>query len=55
MVNPPFNPLVVGLPEGHPGPLTPELNFRIGTALAYSEHFRAVYYQTDIETLEGGP
>ncbi|HAZ27527.1 TPA: hypothetical protein DCY67_02765 [Candidatus Acetothermia bacterium] len=53
MVSPPMNPLVVGSPEGHPGPLVPSLNFRIGSALSYTAHVRIVFWQTTIGALEG--
>ncbi|MEN3009922.1 MAG: PKD domain-containing protein, partial [Candidatus Bipolaricaulaceae bacterium] len=53
MVNPPTNPFVVGLPEGHPGPLVPGLNFRIGRALAYTQNVRIIFWQTTIGALEG--
>lgn len=53
MVNPPNSPFAVGLPEGYDGPFVPSLNFRIGTALAYTEHSRIVFWQTTIEALEG--
>ena len=54
MVNPPSNPFVVGTPEGYSGPFVPSINFRIGTALTYTEHVRIVFYSTTIEALEGG-
>lgn len=53
MVNPPFNPFVVGVPEGHAGPLVPSLNFRIGRALAYTQNVRIVFWQTSVSALEG--
>ena len=53
MVNPPTNPLVVGVPEGYTGALIPSLNFRIGTALSYTEFVRIVFWQTTIGALEG--
>ncbi|HEU68622.1 MAG TPA: PKD domain-containing protein [Candidatus Acetothermia bacterium] len=53
MVNPPVNPLVVGSPEGYTGTLVPSLNFRIGSALCYTEFVRIVFWQTTIEALEG--
>jgi len=52
-VNPPVNPLVVGTPEGHTGALVPSLNFRIGSALSYTEFVRIVFWQTTIRALEG--
>jgi hypothetical protein len=54
MVNPLSNPFVVGTPEGYSGPFVPSINFRIGTALTYTEHVRIVFYSTTIEALEGG-
>lgn len=53
MVNPPTNPLVVGVPEGYSGPLVPSLNFRIGWALAYTQSARFIVWQTTISALEG--
>ncbi len=53
MVNPPTNPFVVGVPEGYTGPFVPSLNFRIGTALSYTEFVRIVFWQTTIGALEG--
>lgn len=53
MVNPPTNPLVVGSPEGYAGALMPSLNFRIGSALSYTEYVRIVFWQTTIGALEG--
>ncbi len=53
MVSPPTNPLVVGSPEGYAGALMPSLNFRIGSALSYTEHVRIVFWQTTIRALEG--
>lgn len=52
-VNPPVNPLVVGSPEGYAGALVPSINFRIGTALSYTEFVRIVFWQTTIGALEG--
>ncbi len=52
MVNPPFNPMVVGLPEGHPGPLVPSVNFRIGSSVSYTERVRFVFWSTSIGSLE---
>ncbi len=52
-VNPPVNPLVVGSPEGYTGALVPSMNFRIGTALSYTEFVRIVFWQTTIGALEG--
>jgi len=53
MVNPPANPFVVGIPEGYTGPFIPSINFRIGTALAYTQNVRIIFWQTTIEALEG--
>jgi len=53
MVSPPTNPLVVGSPEGYTGALAPSLNFRIGSALSYTEYVRIVFWQTTIGALEG--
>jgi hypothetical protein len=53
MVSPPTNPLVVGSPEGYTGALVPSLNFRIGSALSYTQHVRIVFWQTTIGALEG--
>jgi len=50
-VNPPFTPFVVGLPERGRGPLTPNLNFRLGMLFAAGPR-RAILFRTDIETLE---
>jgi PKD repeat protein len=52
MVHPPANPFVVGLPSGATGPLVPSLNFRIGTALSYTETTRFVFWSTTIGALE---
>ncbi len=52
-VNPPVNPLVVGSPEGYTGAFIPSINFRIGTALSYTEFVRIVFWQTTIGALEG--
>ncbi|HRU21205.1 MAG TPA: PKD domain-containing protein [Candidatus Bipolaricaulis sp.] len=52
-INPPLNPLVVGSPEGYSGALVPSLNFRIGSALSYTEFVRIVFWQTTIGALEG--
>lgn len=53
MVNPPTNPLVVGVPEGYSGPLVPSLDFRIGRALVYTRNVRFIVWQTRISALEG--
>ena len=52
MVHPPANPFVVGLPSGASGNLVPSLNFRIGTALVYTETTRFVFWSTTIGALE---
>ena len=52
MVHPPANPFVVGLPSGATGALVPSLNFRIGTALSYTETTRFVFWSTTIGALE---
>ncbi|HAF70174.1 MAG: PKD domain containing protein [Acetothermia bacterium 64_32] len=53
MVSPPANPFVVGVPEGYTGAFVPSLDFRIGTALTYSERVRIVFWSTTITALEG--
>ncbi|MGC9530023.1 MAG: PKD domain-containing protein [Candidatus Bipolaricaulaceae bacterium] len=53
MVSPPTNPFVLGVPEGYEGPFSPSLDFRIGTALTYTENVRLVFYSTTIRALEG--
>jgi PKD repeat protein len=53
MVSPPSNPFVVGVPEGYSGPFVPSLDFRIGTALAYTQNVRIIFWQTTISALEG--
>jgi len=50
-VNPPFTPFVIGLPERYRGPLTPDLNFRLGIFLVAGPR-QVVLFRTDIETLE---
>ncbi len=52
MVHPPANPFVVGLPSGSSAELLPSLNFRIGTAVTYTETTRFVFWSTTIGTLE---
>lgn len=52
-VNPPVNPFVVGSPEDYTGALIPSVNFRIGSALSYTEFVRIVFWQTTIGALEG--
>jgi hypothetical protein len=53
MVHPPNVPFVVGLPSGGSGPLVPSMNFRLGSALVYTETTRFVMWTTNIATLEG--
>lgn len=53
MVNPPFSPFVVGTPEGYVGPFVPTIDFRIGSALAYTQNVRIIFWQTTISALEG--
>ncbi|MCI2425401.1 PKD domain-containing protein, partial [Candidatus Acetothermia bacterium] len=53
MVRPPHTPFVVGLPDGHPGPLVPTLNFRIGTAITYTAVMRFIIWITTIHALGG--
>ncbi|MFO8034993.1 MAG: PKD domain-containing protein [Candidatus Bipolaricaulota bacterium] len=53
MVTSPYNPVVLGLQRGDPGPLVPAVNFRLGRTIGeYTEHRRIVFYLTTIETLE---
>jgi len=52
-VNPPTNPFVVGIPENYTGPFVPTINFRIGSALSYTESLRIIFWRTTIEALEG--
>jgi PKD repeat protein len=52
MVHPTANPFVVGMPSGTTGNLIPSLNFRIGTAWAYTETSRLITYSTTIGALE---
>ena len=53
MVRPLHAPFVVGLPEDHPGPLVPTLNFRIGTAITYTAVMRFIIWTTTIRALGG--
>ncbi len=53
MVRPLHAPFVVGLPEDHPGPLVPTLNFRIGTAITYTAVMRFIIWITTIRALGG--
>jgi len=52
MVRPPTSPFVVGLPSGSSDELTPSINFRVGTAIAYTETARFVFWTTTISNLE---
>ena len=52
MVRPPTSPFVVGLPSGSSEELTPSINFRIGSAIAYTETSRFVFWTTTINNLE---
>ena len=52
MVRPPTSPFVVGLPSGSSDELTPSLNFRVGSAISYSETTRFVFWSTTISSLE---
>lgn len=53
MVTAPRNPVVVAKPEGYYGALTPNLNYRLGTPIIYSEASRVVFFFTAIEALGG--
>ena len=53
MVTAPRNPLVIGKPDGYFGALTPNLNYKLGTALMYTENSRLVSYFTTIGALSG--
>jgi len=52
MVHPPTSPFVVGLPSGSSDELTPSLNFRVGSAIAYTETSRFIFWTTTISNLE---
>ena len=52
MVHPPTSPFVVGLPSGSTDELTPSLNFRVGSAITYTETSRFVFWLTTISALE---
>jgi len=52
MVRPPTSPFVVGLPSGSSDELTPSLNFRVGSAISYTETTRFVFWSTTISSLE---
>ena len=52
LVHPTANPFVVGLPSGYSGALVPSLDFRIGSAVMYTETSRFVFWTTTISRLE---
>ncbi len=52
MVRPPTSPFVVGLPNGSSDELTPSINFRVGSAISYTETSRFVFWTTTISNLE---
>ena len=52
MVRPPTSPFVVGLPSGSSAELTPSINFRVGSAISYTETTRFVFWTTTISNLE---
>jgi PKD repeat protein len=52
MVHPPISPFVVGLSSGSSDELTPSINFRVGSAIAYTETSRFVFWTTTINNLE---
>jgi len=52
LAHPPANPFVVGLPSNYNGTLVPSLDLRIGTAVAYTETLRFVFWSTTISRLE---
>ncbi len=52
MVHPPVSPFVVGLPSGSTAELTPSINFRVGSAISYTETSRFVFWSTTIANLE---
>ena len=52
MVRPPISPFVVGLSSGSSDELTPSINFRVGSAIAYTETSRFVFWTTTINILE---
>ena len=55
MVTAPCNPIVIGKPDGYYGTLTPNLNYKLGTPVLYSEASRLVFYFTTIGALAGTP
>jgi PKD repeat protein len=52
LVHPPTTPFVVGLPSGSSSELLPSINFRIGSAISYTEVSRFVIWTTTISNLE---
>jgi len=52
LVNPPDAPMVVGLPSGSSAELLPTIDFRIGSAVTYTETARWVIWRTTISALE---
>jgi len=52
MVHPLTSPFVVGLPSGSTEELTPSINFRVGSAIAYTETSRFIFWTTTILNLE---
>ncbi len=52
LVHPPTSPFVVGLPSGSSDELTPSINFRVGSAISYTETSRFVFWTTTISALE---
>ncbi len=55
MVSVPRNPVVIGKPDGYYGALMPNLNYKLGTPVLYSEASRVVFYFTTIGALAGTP
>jgi hypothetical protein len=53
LVHPPTNPFVIGVPSGYSGALVPSLDFRLGSAVSYTETSRFVFWTTTISLLEG--
>jgi PKD repeat protein len=52
MVHPPTTPFVVGLPSGSTDELTPSIDFRVGSAITYTESVHFVFWTTTISNLE---
>ena len=52
LVHPTANPFVLGLPSGYSGALVPSLDFRLGSAVTYTETTRFVFWTTTISSLE---